>query len=181
MKTKEIRDRQNLRRESICHRRAAPRPGACRELRAFNHRRDWSALPKYGHGPRGPGEVGRSGFRHEAARASPSLDSRSWTNTRCQGTTFQHAPPVSSGDFYECFDTDAETAHKALGLTITRRGALAMAGFPHHQLEAYLRKLLKEGHRVAICDRLTQVPELAKVDRVVVPGDSPQVAERGRP
>ncbi len=73
------------------------------------------------------------------------------------------------GDFYEVFGQDAETVRKILGLTLTSRGDEKMAGFPHHQLEIYLRKLLKEGHKVAICDRLDQVPELAKVDRVVVP------------
>lgn len=76
------------------------------------------------------------------------------------------------GDFYEVFDDDAETLHKFLGLTLTTRDQTEkMAGFPYHQLEVYLRKLLKGGHRVAICDRLDQVPELAKTDRVVVPGD----------
>ena len=58
------------------------------------------------------------------------------------------------GDFYELFGEDAETAHKLLGLTLTTRDrTLTMAGFPHHQLETYLHKLLKEGKRVAICVR----------------------------
>jgi len=47
------------------------------------------------------------------------------------------------GDFYELFGEDAETAHKLLGLTLTTRDrTLTMAGFPHHQLEVYLHKLL---------------------------------------
>ncbi len=58
------------------------------------------------------------------------------------------------GDFYELFGEDAETAHTLLGLTLTTRDrTLTMAGFPHHQLEVYLHKLLKEGQRVAICVR----------------------------
>ena len=57
------------------------------------------------------------------------------------------------GDFFELFGQDAETAHKLLGLTLTTRDrTLTMAGFPHHQLEVYLHKLLKEGQRVAICE-----------------------------
>src|SRR5262249_21736191 len=57
------------------------------------------------------------------------------------------------GDFYEVFDEDAETAHKLLGLTLTTRDrTTTMAGFPHHQLEAYLHKLLQAGQRVAICE-----------------------------
>src|SRR5438128_1781713 len=80
------------------------------------------------------------------------------------------------GDFYELFDTDAETAARVLGLTLTSRDkTVSMAGFPHHSLESYLRKLLQAGHRVAICDQVED-PALAKglvrreVTRVVTPG-----------
>jgi hypothetical protein len=79
------------------------------------------------------------------------------------------------GDFYELFDQDAETAHKLLGLTLTTRDrTLTMAGFPHHQLEVYLHKLLHEGQRVAICepveDSLARGPIRREVTRVVTPG-----------
>jgi DNA mismatch repair protein MutS len=80
------------------------------------------------------------------------------------------------GDFYELFDADAEVASRVLGLTLTSRDkSIPMAGFPHHQLEAYLRKLLHAGHRVAVCDQVED-PALAKglvrreVTRVVTPG-----------
>lgn len=78
------------------------------------------------------------------------------------------------GDFYELFDQDAETAHRLLGLTLTTRDrTLAMAGFPHHQLEVYLHKLLKEGQRVAICEpvgeSLARGPIRREVSRVVTP------------
>ncbi|MCI0684211.1 MAG: DNA mismatch repair protein MutS [Gemmataceae bacterium] len=80
------------------------------------------------------------------------------------------------GDFYELFDKDAETAAKLLGLTLTSRDKnIAMAGFPHHQLENYLQKLLRSGHRVAVCDQVED-PAQAKglvrreVTRVVTPG-----------
>ena len=78
------------------------------------------------------------------------------------------------GDFYELFDQDAEAAHKLLGLTLTTRDrTLVMAGFPHHQLEVYLHKLLKEGQRVAICepveDSLARGPIRREVTRVVTP------------
>jgi len=59
------------------------------------------------------------------------------------------------GDFYELFGDDAETASKILGLTLTSRDrTLAMAGFPHHQLETYLHGLLKAGQHVAICEQV---------------------------
>ena len=80
------------------------------------------------------------------------------------------------GDFYELFETDAETAHKVLGLTLTSRDKeMPMAGFPHHQLETYLHKLLRQGLRVAVCDQVedaSQSKGLVKreVTRVVTPG-----------
>src|SRR5262245_16206085 len=80
------------------------------------------------------------------------------------------------GDFYELFDADAEVGARALGLTLTSRDKqIPMAGFPHHQLEAYLRKLLQLGHRVAVCDQVEDAA-VAKglvrreVTRVVTPG-----------
>ncbi|MBL8762760.1 MAG: DNA mismatch repair protein MutS [Phycisphaerae bacterium] len=73
------------------------------------------------------------------------------------------------GDFYETFDDDAVTLHNALGLTLTRRSeGLPMAGVPFHQLENYLRKLVAQGFRVAVCDQI-QDPKEAKgiVERAV--------------
>src|SRR5262245_21802236 len=80
------------------------------------------------------------------------------------------------GDFYETFDEDAEVASRVLGIVLTSRDkSIPMAGFPHHQLEQYLQKLLRAGLRVAICDQVED-PALAKglvkreVTRVVTPG-----------
>ena len=63
------------------------------------------------------------------------------------------------GDFYETFGEDAVIASKVLGITLTKRnnGAASsseLAGFPYHSLDTYLHKLVKAGHRVAICDQL---------------------------
>lgn len=84
------------------------------------------------------------------------------------------------GDFYETFEEDAKTAAAVLGITLTRRGngaagEIPLAGFPHHALDAYLPKLLKAGHRVAVCEQLED-PKFAKgivkrdVIEVVTPG-----------
>jgi len=84
------------------------------------------------------------------------------------------------GDFYETFEEDAKIASKVLGITLTRRGngaagEVPLAGFPHHALETYLPKLLKAGHRVAVCEQLED-PRFAKglvkrdVIEVVTPG-----------
>jgi DNA mismatch repair protein MutS len=82
-----------------------------------------------------------------------------------------------AGDFYELFYDDAEVVARVLGLTLTSRDkTIPMAGFPHHALEIHLRKLLRAGHRVAICDQVED-PATAKgrlirreVTRVVTPG-----------
>jgi DNA mismatch repair protein MutS len=80
------------------------------------------------------------------------------------------------GDFYEMFEEDAELAARLLNIQLTSRDDdIPMAGFPHRHLEAYLRKLLHAGHRVAVCDQVED-PALAKglvkreVTRVVTPG-----------
>ncbi|MBP7477511.1 MAG: DNA mismatch repair protein MutS [Chitinophagales bacterium] len=84
------------------------------------------------------------------------------------------------GDFYETFGTDAITASKILGITLTKRanGAathIELAGFPHHSLDTYLPKLVKAGYRVAICDQLED-PKKTKtivkrgVTELVTPG-----------
>lgn len=83
------------------------------------------------------------------------------------------------GDFYELFFEDAKLASKVLGITLTSRSkgesAIPMAGVPHHAAETYIRRLIKAGLKVAICDQL-QDPDEAKgivdrgVTRIITPG-----------
>ena len=84
------------------------------------------------------------------------------------------------GDFYETFGQDAVIASQVLGITLTKRNsgdpnAMELAGFPHHAMETYLHKLVKAGHRVAVCDQLED-PKQAKgivkrgVTELVTPG-----------
>jgi len=86
------------------------------------------------------------------------------------------------GDFYETFGQDAIRASEILGIVLTRRanGAASyveLAGFPHHSLDTYLPKLVRAGHKVAICDQLED-PKLTKkivkrgVTELVTPGVS---------
>jgi len=51
---------------------------------------------------------------------------------------------------------DAEIVSKCLGITLTLSNDTGrkVAGFPHHALDSYLPKLIRAGHRVAICDQL---------------------------
>ncbi len=84
------------------------------------------------------------------------------------------------GDFYETFDDDAELAARELEITLTSRSMgknikVPMAGVPAHALEPYLARLIKKGHKVAICEQLTD-PATSRglverdVVRVVTPG-----------
>src|SRR5262245_13272859 len=82
-----------------------------------------------------------------------------------------------AGDFYELFFEDAEIASRVLGIALTSRDKQApMAGFPHHALEIHLRRLLKAGHRVAVCDQVEDASQAKgrlirrEVTRVVTPG-----------
>src|SRR5262249_51358794 len=82
-----------------------------------------------------------------------------------------------AGEFYELFFEDAERVPRVLGLTLTSRDkTIPMAGFPHHALEAHLRKLLRAGHRVAVCDQVEDASQAKgrlirrEVTRVVTPG-----------
>lgn len=84
------------------------------------------------------------------------------------------------GDFYEFYGEDAETAARALEITLTGKedgsnGKVAMAGVPFHAVERYLARLLQQGIKVAICDQLEDpkaVKGLVKrgVTRVMTPG-----------
>jgi DNA mismatch repair protein MutS len=87
------------------------------------------------------------------------------------------------GDFYEMFFDDAEVAAKILGITLTSRSSknsnskIPMCGVPFHAASSYLAKLIKAGHRVAVCEQVED-PRLVKggkivkreVVRVVTPG-----------
>jgi len=84
------------------------------------------------------------------------------------------------GDFYETFGEDAIKASKVLGIVLTKRANgkashIELAGFPYHSLDTYMPKLVKAGHRVAICEQLED-PKLTKtivkrgVTELITPG-----------
>lgn len=70
------------------------------------------------------------------------------------------------GDFYEMFFEDAEKAAAVLDITLTKRGKnqgeeIPMAGVPFHSYEPYMARLIRAGHKVAICEQI-ESPEEAK-------------------
>ncbi|MGL6194190.1 MAG: DNA mismatch repair protein MutS, partial [Thermoguttaceae bacterium] len=84
------------------------------------------------------------------------------------------------GDFYELFYEDAKTAAQVLGLALTSRdksvNPIPMAGFPHHQLDSYIGKLISAGYRAAVCEQVENPKKATgtivrrEVTRVVSPG-----------
>ncbi len=70
------------------------------------------------------------------------------------------------GDFFEMFFDDAVIASKILDLTLTKRGKtqgddIPMCGVPFHSSEGYIARLIRAGHKVAICEQI-ETPEQAK-------------------
>jgi DNA mismatch repair protein MutS len=84
------------------------------------------------------------------------------------------------GDFYELFYDDAVVASRLLQITLTARNkekgqAVPMCGVPYHAAENYIARLIRAGHKVAICEQM-EVPGPGKkivrreVIRVLTPG-----------
>ncbi len=89
------------------------------------------------------------------------------------------------GDFYELFFCDAETASRALGIALTKRGKhlgldIPMCGVPVERADEYLHRLIALGHRVAVCEQIEDPSEARRrgakslvrrdVVRIVTPG-----------
>ena len=84
------------------------------------------------------------------------------------------------GDFYETFDDDASIVSKILDIALTSREMgkgqrIPLAGIPYHSLDSYLGKLVREGHKVAICEQTSDSTASKgivdrEVVRVVTPG-----------
>jgi len=110
-----------------------------------------------------------------ASTTSPMMQQFEAAKARCPGALVL----FRMGDFYELFGDDAREAADLLDLTLTSRDkgpdALPMAGFPHHQLDPQLVKLVAAGRHVAICEQIDD-PKTTKgllrreVTRIVTPG-----------
>lgn len=77
------------------------------------------------------------------------------------------------GDFYEMFLEDAHIGSQVLGITLTSRsrgkdGRIPMAGIPYHAADTYLAKLIRAGHKVAICEQMTEPDGRGLVEREVI-------------
>ena len=95
------------------------------------------------------------------------------------------------GDFYEMFYDDAKTASEVLGLRLTTRAhgkaaKVPLAGFPYHQLDNYLTRMVDAGYRVVIVDQVED-PKKAKglvkrdIVRIATAGTNPADVDRDEP
>ncbi len=83
------------------------------------------------------------------------------------------------GDFYETFYKDAQICSQVCGLTLTSRSKgdspIPLAGVPFHAVDGYLKKMIKAGYKVAVCEQIEN-PKLAQgvvkrdVIRIITPG-----------
>ena len=79
------------------------------------------------------------------------------------------------GDFYELFFEDAKLGADILGITLTKRAEIPMAGIPHHALTNYLPKILEAGVKVAMAEQMED-PKATKgivrreVTKIITPG-----------
>ncbi|MFX0081427.1 MAG: DNA mismatch repair protein MutS [Candidatus Hodarchaeota archaeon] len=80
------------------------------------------------------------------------------------------------GDFFEFFYDDAERISKLLGITLTKRGDVPLAGIPHHSGHNYFNNLMNLNQTVVIVDQLED-PATVKgrivkrgVTRILSPG-----------
>ena len=83
------------------------------------------------------------------------------------------------GDFYEAYGGDAEDLARSLNIILTSKEAgkgkrIAMAGVPHHSVDSYLARLIRQRRMVAIADQMEQpVPNRLvrrEIVRVLTPG-----------
>lgn len=77
------------------------------------------------------------------------------------------------GDFYEMFFEDAQVASGILNVALTKRNLVPMCGIPFHAAENYVRKLIKAGRRVAICDQVGEPVKGQIVQREITQVISP--------
>ena len=73
------------------------------------------------------------------------------------------------GDFYEMFLDDAAEVSRLLNITLTKRNGIPMCGIPYHAAKNYIKRLLEEGKKIAICEQVAMsTPERSIAKREVV-------------
>jgi len=121
------------------------------------------STPEHAASPSSPKKPAASAKKPDAAeKLSPLMKQYRDIKSKNQDTLLLYR----MGDFYEFFDEDARIAAKILGITLTSRyqggaGDTQLAGFPYHALDRYANKLVRAGHKIAICEQIED-PKQAK-------------------
>ncbi|MFG6495294.1 DNA mismatch repair protein MutS [Fictibacillus sp. UD] len=84
------------------------------------------------------------------------------------------------GDFYEMFFDDAVNASQILEITLTSRDGgskdrIPMCGVPYHSSAGYIKTLVENGHKVAICEQVEDPKQAVgvvkrEVIQIITPG-----------
>ncbi|MBD3226773.1 MAG: DNA mismatch repair protein MutS [Candidatus Lokiarchaeota archaeon] len=84
------------------------------------------------------------------------------------------------GDFYECYKKDAHILAECCKITLTSKEygskRLPMSGVPHHSINKYIKILIRNGYKVAICDQVEDASKKKgkvvkrEVTSIVTPG-----------
>lgn len=75
------------------------------------------------------------------------------------------------GDNYEAFGRDAIICNTVLNEPLKKVDGYANVKFVHYALDTYLPKLIRAGHRIAICDQLDPPPVPQKAVEKITPSD----------
>ncbi|MGF1448445.1 MAG: DNA mismatch repair protein MutS [Opitutales bacterium] len=113
-------------------------------------------------------------------RTKPATDGPKDTPMLRQWREFRAKAPADAlllfrlGDFYELFFEDAQKGARLLGITLTQRQGMPMAGIPYHARGTYLPRLLAANCKVALVDQV-ETPQAGKlvkreITRILTPG-----------
>jgi len=77
------------------------------------------------------------------------------------------------GDFYEMFEDDAKLASGILQIALTTRDRnkddpTPMCGVPYFSVDTYISKLIKAGHKVAICEQVEDPKQAKNTDKGII-------------
>jgi DNA mismatch repair protein MutS len=106
-------------------------------------------------------------MRHNSLRYPPTVSDQLTPMMQQYQSIRRSLPPDTLllfrlGDFYEMFFDDAKEGAQLLNVALTKRNQVPMCGIPFHAADNYVRRLLKAGKRVAICDQISE-PQPGKI------------------
>ena len=112
----------------------------------------------------------------ESVNDAPPLEFKRLTPIRREYQKFKDAYPnyfvlMQVGDFYEVYGTDAAKVADILDIGLTK-GDDPFTGFPIRSIDTFLKKFLKNGHSLVICDQKETEKKkfIREISRIVTPG-----------